>query len=190
MSFSQRQSIADAGRHCSIQLVATCHQLRTVRSQLVTSCYQLKMPAADGKQRLIANATDEPCEMITLFTAPTGRKMKAQGQAQRRPGLAVVNSLQALKGRQKSCTEQSVCRNFLGGAPASQPALGVRVAERFVMVSTFTQTSATQSRFGNRRSLKGVQNPGFNSSEFATIKSQAGLHRCRPNDQTNRGVEK
>jgi Zn ribbon nucleic-acid-binding protein len=40
----------------------------------------------------------------------------------------------------------------LDGAPASQPALGVRVAERFNMVSTFTQTSVAQSRFGNRRS--------------------------------------
>jgi hypothetical protein len=31
-----------------------------------------------------------------------GRKMTAQGKAQRRPGLAVVNSLQALKGRDRT----------------------------------------------------------------------------------------
>ena len=36
---------------------------------------------------------------------------------------------------------------WLGGAPTSQSALGVRVAEWFALFSSFTQ-----SRFGNRRS--------------------------------------
>jgi hypothetical protein len=48
--------------------------------------------------------------MTVSFSAPTGRKIVAQGKAQHHPGVAVPNNFQALKGRPKPCA--ATIRNF------------------------------------------------------------------------------
>jgi hypothetical protein len=58
--------------------------------------------------------------MSVFSPAPTGRKIIAQGKAQRRPRLAVQNIFPALKGRQKSCAGKSVCRNSRPAADAGR----------------------------------------------------------------------
>ncbi len=48
--------------------------------------------------------------MTGSFSAPAGRKIIAQGNAQRRPGAAIPKTSPALKGRQKLCA--ATIRNF------------------------------------------------------------------------------